>query len=97
MFGEVLFGIRNGGRVDDDLARLDRFRGSAFVELVPVTPVTADRFARIMVGLRRKGTPIPTNDVWIAAHAMETGAELISADRHFEAIDGLVWKRIGAR
>ena len=45
----------------------------------------------------REGRPIPTNDVWIAAHAMETGAELVPSDEHFEAIDGLAWFRPSAR
>ena len=40
------------------------------------------------------GWPIPSNDMWIAAHALESGAELLSADEHFEAIEGLVWTRI---
>jgi tRNA(fMet)-specific endonuclease VapC len=44
--------------------------------------------------LRRKGKPMPTNDIWIAAHAMESGAELLSFDRHLEHIDGLVWTRL---
>jgi tRNA(fMet)-specific endonuclease VapC len=56
-----------------------------------VTLETADRFGRIAAALRRRGTPIPTNDVWIAAHAFESGAELLSFDRHFEQIDGLAW------
>ena len=47
--------------------------------------------SRIAVNLRRKGRPIPTNDIWIAAHAMESGADLVSADRHFEEVDGLAW------
>ena len=55
--------------------------------------MTADRFGRIAAALREKGRPIPTNDVWIAAHAMESGAELITYDRHFGFIDGLVWTR----
>ena len=62
-------------------------------------PVTADRystiFARIAAALRAKGSPIPTNDVWIAAHALETGADLVSADRHFESVDGIAWLRLG--
>jgi predicted nucleic acid-binding protein len=36
----------------------------------------------------------PTNDIWIAAHAIESGAELLSFDRHFEAIEGLVWTHL---
>jgi predicted nucleic acid-binding protein len=41
--------------------------------------------------LRKKGRPIPTNDIWIAAHTMEADADLISSDPHFGRIDGLPW------
>jgi len=37
---------------------------------------------------------VPTNDIWIAAHAMETGAELLSYDQHFSNVEGLVWTRL---
>jgi tRNA(fMet)-specific endonuclease VapC len=56
-----------------------------------VTRTTADRFARIAAALRVKGRPIPTNDIWVAAHAMETGAELLSFDSHFAEVEGLAW------
>ena len=46
---------------------------------------------RIHASLRKKGRPIPTNDIWIAAHAMESGTELVSFDQHFEAVEGLAW------
>ena len=59
-----------------------------------MTLTTADRYSRIAAALRTKGRPIPSNDIWIAAHAMETGADLISADRHFEQIDGLAWTHV---
>jgi tRNA(fMet)-specific endonuclease VapC len=39
---------------------------------------------------RRKGRPIPLNDVWIAAHCLDTGACLVSFDRHFEDVEGLL-------
>ena len=45
---------------------------------------------RIAASLRAKGRPIPANDIWIAAHALEAGADLVSYDRHFDQIDGLV-------
>jgi len=61
------------------------------VELVDVGFVTADRFSRIAASLRSKGRSLPTNDIWIAAHAMETRAVLISFDEHFGAVDGLIW------
>jgi tRNA(fMet)-specific endonuclease VapC len=73
------------------MAALEVFLESPYVSLVPVTLTTADRFGRIAAALRAKGRPLPTNDIWIAAHAMETGAELLSFDEHFGAIDGLAW------
>ncbi len=56
---------------------------------------TADRFGRIAAALRTKDRPIPTNDIWIAAHTMESGADLLSYDRHFSAVDGLAWVPLG--
>ena len=68
---------------------LDAFLASPFVTLVPVSLTTADRFSRIAQALKARGRPIPTNDIWIAAQTLETGADLASFDRHFEFIDGL--------
>jgi len=95
--GELQYGFRRGTRYARNLAELDDFLSNPYVDLIPVGSVTADRFGRIAAALRAKGRPIPTNDVWIAAHAMESGAELISCDRHFEFIDGLVWARPSTR
>ncbi len=91
VIGELLHGFRAGARYAENLAELQEFLDQPWVEVVEVGLITADRFARVATALRRKGTPIPTNDVWIAAHTMETGAELLSLDRHFERVDGLVW------
>ncbi len=87
--GELLYGFRNGTKFASNRRDLDAFLASPFVTLVPVSLTTADRFSRIVIGLRAKGKPIPTNDIWIAAQAMETGAELVSLDHHFEWVDGL--------
>ena len=89
--GELLFGFRNGSRFEANRRELEDFLASPYVELLTVTLVTSDRFGRIAAALRRKGRPIPTNDIWIAAHAMESGAELLSFDQHFEEIDGIAW------
>jgi tRNA(fMet)-specific endonuclease VapC len=89
--GELLFGFRQGTRYERNRRELDEFLRSPYVALLKVGLVTADRFGRIATALRRKGRPIPTNDVWIAAHAMETGADLLSLDGHFAEIDGLAW------
>ncbi len=89
--GELLAGFRNGTRLEKNLKKLQQFLSGSRVDLVPVTWSTADRFGRIMSALRRKGRPIPINGIWIAAHAMETGADLISFDQHFAHVDGLAW------
>jgi len=59
------------------------------VDVLPVTAKTADSYALVYAGLRRKGQPIPTNDLWIAASALELGAALLTRDAHFSQIDGL--------
>ena len=89
--GELLFGFRSGSRYEKNLNDLEEFLSNPYVTFVQVTRTTSDRFARIASALRAKGRPIPTNDIWIAAHAMETGADLLSFDQHYEAVDGLAW------
>ena len=97
VIGELLYGFRNGSRFDRNVADLWSFLDNPYVSFRSVGPITADRYSRIAAGLRAKGNPIPTNDVWIAAHAMETGADLVSVDRHFEAVDGIAWLRLANR
>jgi len=50
---------------------------------------TAEHYARIFVQLKRAGTPVPDNDLWIAAIALEFDLTLITRDRHFERIPQL--------
>lgn len=92
--GELLFGFRNGTRYERNVEELDEFLADARVTVLSVTRTTADRFGRIATALRKAGTPIPTNDIWIAAHALESGAELVTFDDHFEVVAGLVWTRL---
>lgn len=94
--GELLYGFRQGVHFERNLAELRSFLERPYVTFVPVGPVTADRYSRVMTALKAKGRPIPINDVWIAAHAMETGADLVSADNHFGYVDGIAWVRMEA-
>ena len=94
VLGELLFGFRRGSRFSQNMADLRSFLDSPYVSFAPIGPVTADRYSRIAASLRAKDRPIPTNDIWIAAHVMESGAELVSADDHFSHVDGIVWTRI---
>jgi tRNA(fMet)-specific endonuclease VapC len=92
--GELLFGFRNGTRLDRNARELDEFLASDRVSVLTVTRTTADRFGRIAAALRRAGTPIPSNDIWIAAHVFESGAELVTFDAHFAAVEGLVYTHV---
>ncbi len=94
--GELLYGFRNGSHFERNLQELHGFLDNPYVTFAPVTLITGDRYSRIAVSLRAKGRPIPSNDIWIAAHAMETGADLVSYDRHFEQVDGLAWVQLSA-
>jgi len=89
VLGELLGGFAAGKRESKSRAELARFLDSPRVEVVPVTAQTADSCALVYSGLRRKGVPIPTNDLWIAASALEHGAALLTRDAHFARIDGL--------
>ena len=93
VIGELLYGFRHGSRFEHNLDKLEAFLTQPAVVFLPVTWVTADLFGRVAASLRRKGRPIPTNDMWIAAHSLEAGARLVSVDSHFGEIDGLDWER----
>ena len=97
VLGELLYGFRHGSRYERNAAELRSFLDNPYVSLVPIGPVTADRYSRVMAAMRSKGRPIPTNDAWIAAHVLETGADLISSDSHFEHVDGIAWIREGTK
>lgn len=89
VLGELLFGFVLGRREAENRRRLDQFLSQPSVELLPVSSYTAEYYAVLMASLRKSGTPLPANDVWIAAAACAEKAPLISRDRHFEKVSGL--------
>jgi predicted nucleic acid-binding protein len=89
VLGELLAGFAAGTRESRNREELARFLASPRVEVLPISTRTADAYAMVYAGLRRKGMPIPTNDLWIAASAMETGAGLLTLDAHFSHVEGL--------
>lgn len=94
VLGELLSGFAAGAREAQNRSTLTRFMSSPRVDTLALTSNTADAYALIYAELRRKGQPIPTNDLWIAASAMEHGLALLSCDAHFSHIAGL---RVGRR
>ncbi len=55
-------------------------------EILPVTDVTTMTYAALRVALKRNGTPVPANDAWIAALALQHKLPLLSRDRHFDSV-----------
>ena len=90
VLGELMFGFRNGTQYKKNMDDLNKFLQHEAVELAQIGDLTSDRYSRIAAQLKRQGTPIPTNDIWIAAQTLEHGVELITSDQHFEKINGLV-------
>jgi tRNA(fMet)-specific endonuclease VapC len=96
VLGELLAGFRAGSKEKDNKQLLERFLLKPTVSVLEATMETADIFGLIMASLRKSGTPIPINDVWIAAHSLETGSILVTYDVHFALIPGLrIWDEAG--
>jgi tRNA(fMet)-specific endonuclease VapC len=96
VLGELYAGFKAGGKEKDYRQILERFLLKPTVTVLEATTETADIFGLIAASLKKSGNPIPVNDVWIAAHALETGSILVTYDDHFARIPGLrLWVEIG--
>ena len=90
ILGELLAGFRCGTREEQNREELDLFFDSPRVDLLSVDEGTAEFYAQIFADLKQKGRPIPTNDLWLAASAMQHGLALATYDDHFNSISGLL-------
>jgi tRNA(fMet)-specific endonuclease VapC len=86
VLGELHAGFRRGTHRQRNEHELEAFLTSPRVNTLVIDSETALRYAEIVTFLRRSGTPIPTDDVWIAASAMQSGATLLTTDAHFDRI-----------
>jgi len=86
VLGELRTGFALGTKARDNERALVRFLGHPVVEVLDVDDVVSRIYAEIVVELRKSGTPLPTNDIWIAATAACAGATVLSCDAHFRAI-----------
>lgn len=89
VLGELLAGFAVGTDEETNHRELQEFLSSPRVTVLPVDASTAKQYALVYRALRHAGTPIPTNDLWIAATAIQHGLHLFSYDQHFRLIDGL--------
>lgn len=88
--GELYSGFKGGSREAANREELHLFLDSPRVAVHSVDEETADFYASILTDLKAAGTPIPTNDIWIAASAFQHGYAVFSHDAHFELVPGLV-------
>ena len=86
VLGELRTGFLLGGRVDRNEAELHEFLLNPIVEELVVDGDVSQVYAEIVSALRRAGTPLPTNDIWIAATAACAGAPVLTYDPHFHHI-----------
>jgi tRNA(fMet)-specific endonuclease VapC len=89
VLGELSAGFRCGSMEKENRKILEAFLGKPAVRVLEATRETADYFGLIKSSLKKAGRPIPLNDAWIAAHALETGSVLVTYDTHFAAVPGL--------
>ncbi len=83
VIGELLAGF-TGGRFGKRNRRfLMEFLDTPRVRVINIDSETSERYAAVWTHLRSQGTPIPTNDLWIAASAMQHGLAVLTTDRHF--------------
>ncbi|MBI4238832.1 MAG: type II toxin-antitoxin system VapC family toxin [Deltaproteobacteria bacterium] len=86
-YGELHYGFQHGAKLVRNLQRLDRFIEEFQVRIILVDLDVARNFGAIFARLRKKGRPIPTNDIWISACCMTVGGTLLTADHHFLDVD----------
>jgi tRNA(fMet)-specific endonuclease VapC len=89
VLGELEAAFTLGRRERENLTLLAELLAENFVSTLPVTPAVARRYGRLFADLRRAGTPIPINDIWIAATALDCGGHLLTFDNDFEQIGSL--------
>ena len=85
--GEILFGALNSGRPAENLQTAADFISDCIV--LPVDASVAMQYARLRLALKQAGTPLPENDVWIAAACVVYDIPLLTRDEHFDAIPGM--------
>ena len=88
--GELLAGFRKGKLEDKNRLQLRDFLSRDRVETLSISVGTSDFYSFILNELKKQGTPIPVNDIWIASSAMEHGAGIATYDKHFESIKGIM-------
>jgi predicted nucleic acid-binding protein len=89
VLGELRAGFLSGQRADENEKLLQRFLAERGVDVLSVDQQTTHHYARIRQHLRSKATPLPENDIWIAALCLQHGLTLYTRDSHFSFVPQL--------
>ena len=87
VLGELLYGAINSARPEENKQAARKFLEQSV--LIPADEGTAARYADIRLKLKKKGGPIPENDIWVGASCLEIDVTLLTSDGHFDNIPGL--------
>ncbi len=85
--GELYYGAFNSFKIEENLLELSKLR--QVIPILKSSDTTSMLYGKIKTGLKKKGKPIPENDIWIAALAKEHDLILVTRDKHFEEIEDL--------
>jgi len=91
VIGELFYGAKKSGRPEKNSERIERFVSDNVI--LDCDAETAPLYGKVKNTLRKKGCPIPENDIWIAATAFQHDLILISRDEHFKEVEGLKLER----
>ncbi len=95
VLGELYSGFRGGSKYEQNVKILYDFLNDPIVKVLDLKEESSELFGKIKHELKINGTPIPINDIWIAAQCIEMGAVLISYDLHFKLIPQiLLWEKM---
>lgn len=89
--GELYYGAYKSQRVEENRQQVATFIAGRVV--LPIDADTADVYGQVKQRLRAKGRPIPENDIWIAALAIQYDLTLLTNDAHFAEVDNLIWRQ----
>lgn len=91
VLGELLYGAKNSKNMDQNIQKIQQFMSQCV--LLFVNELTSIHYSDIKLALKKKGHPLPENDIWIGATAIHHGLTLSSRDDHFSFIDGLALEK----
>ena len=87
VIGELYYGAQGSGRVKQNVAHVDNF--VVVNRILACNSKTSETYGLVKSALKKKGRPIPDNDIWIAAITLQHNLTLVTRDAHFNEVDGL--------